>query len=63
MKTITMLAIIVMSAYIGSFAAITSIQSLIMTVFAKSDKCISIQSPDTPTFRDCGAAKNNPLFS
>jgi hypothetical protein len=60
MKTITMFAIIVMSAYIGSFAAITSIQSLTMTAFAKSDKCVSIKSP---YFRDCGAAKSNPLFS
>ena len=63
MKTITMFAVIVMSAYIGSFAAITSIQSLTMIVFAKGDKCISIQSPDAPTLTDCGAAKSNPLFS
>jgi hypothetical protein len=34
-----------------------------MTVFAKSDKCISIQSPDIPTFKDCSAVKNSPLFS
>jgi len=61
MKTITMFAIIVISAYIGSFAAITSIQSLTMIAFAKSAKCVSIQTgPDTLT--DCGA-KNNPLFS
>ena len=61
MKTITMFAIIVISAYIGSFAAITSVQSLTMTAFAKSAKCVSIQTgPDTLT--DCGA-KNNPLFS
>ena len=31
MKTITMFAIILISAYIGSFAAIISIQSLTMT--------------------------------
>jgi hypothetical protein len=61
MKTITMFAIIVISTYIGSFATITSSQSLTMTVFAKGDKCISIQTGhDTVT--DCGA-KNNPLFS
>jgi hypothetical protein len=62
MKTITMFAVIVFSAYIGSFAAITSIQSLTMTAFAKGDKCISIKSPDAPILTDCGA-KSNPLFS
>ncbi|MGN6709670.1 MAG: hypothetical protein ACTHKF_10025 [Candidatus Nitrosocosmicus sp.] len=63
MKTITLFAIILISVYIGSFAAITSKQSLTMTIFAKSDKCINIQSPDAPTLTDCAAAKSNPLFS
>ena len=61
MKTITMFAIIFISTYIGSFAAITSIQSLTMTAFANGDKCVSIKAgPDIVT--DCGA-KSNPLFS
>ena len=63
MKTITTFAIILISAYIGSFAAITSIQSLTMTAFANGDKCVSIKSPIAPTLTDCGAAKSNPLFS
>jgi hypothetical protein len=44
MKTITMFAIIFISTYIGSFAAITSIQSLTMTAFANGDKCVSIKT-------------------
>lgn len=63
MKTITMFAIILISAYIGSFAAIISIQSLTMTAFANGDKCLSIKSPDVHLAPDCGAAKSNPLFS
>ena len=63
MKTITMFVVILISAYIGSFAAIISIHSLTMTAFANGDKCVSIRSPDAPTLTDCGAAKNNPLFS
>jgi len=50
MKTITMFAIVFISAYIGSFAAITSIQSLTMTAFANGDKCVSIKTgPDIVT--------------
>jgi len=61
MKTITMFAIIFISTYIGSFAAITSIQSLTMTAFANGDKCVSIKTgPDIVT--DWGT-KSNPLFS
>ena len=62
MKTITMFAIIFISACIGSFAAITFIQSLTMTAFAKGDKCISFQTAPAPPVTHCGA-KNNPLFS
>jgi hypothetical protein len=61
MKTITIFALVVISAYIGSFAAITFIQSLTMTAFAKGDKCISIRDGSN-ILTDCGA-KNNPLFS
>jgi hypothetical protein len=62
MKSITMFAMIFISVYIGSFAAIIFIQSLTMTAFAKGDKCISFQTAPAPPVTDCGA-KSNPLFS
>ena len=57
-----MFTLIVISAYIGSFAAITSIQSLTMAAFANGDKCVSIKT-GSDIVTDCGAAKSNPLFS
>ena len=57
-----MFAIILICACIGSFAAITSLQSLTMTAFANGDKCVSIKT-GSDIVTDCGAAKSNPLFS
>ena len=55
MKIITMFAIILICACIGSFAAITSLQSLTMTAFANGDKCVSIKTgSDTCDGLRCG---------